>query len=201
MSEQRKPVRQLPVSFDALDLEGRTKAVPLVACPRVGAERQPLALCGRCGNCEQVRLESGSEFTLTCAWSDRDERAQADCATRWVHEFARVPALCVALDTRMSVLTGLFAQDASDPVPVLNRDAVLIGIVHASDFHAALAAPRVRDRSVVDVMSAAPPRIRFDAAAVDAQRLLSHDDTPCLAVVGAHGRFLGLLTREDLRVA
>jgi CBS-domain-containing membrane protein len=201
MSEPRKPVRLLPISFDALDLEGRTKAVPTVSCPRLAGEQRPLALCGGCGNCSQVVLASATVLTLTCAWLDTDECGQASCTPRWVHEFTHAPTLCVASDTRMSVLANRLPRDATDPVPVLNHDAVLIGIVHASDFHAALGVPGARDTSVVDVMSAAPPRIRFDAAAIDAARLLSYDDTPRLAVVGAHGKFLGMITRADLQVA
>jgi CBS-domain-containing membrane protein len=200
MSVQCKQVQTLPIHFGAPDLENKTKPMALVACPRHDGEQRPVAFCGKCGHCRQIAIVSG-DVALACDVLPGDaQRAEESRATlRWVHEFTRVPQMCAALDTPISLLVQHLSRDLDELVPVLDLEGMLVGVVSMPELLAALSIAReALGGTVSDLMIAAPRRIRFDAPEIDAIGMFGEDSARYLAVVGAHGKFLGIVCREDL---
>src|SRR5438132_1415185 len=116
--------RRLPVVFRALDVEQKTKLVPVLLCPAHGA----LMTVGNCGRCERFRriefTEQGAPVVACAADPARPAWPAAIRDDAHVQSLVRVPSLCVARDTPIAeILPFLGPHSSSDAIPILDDDA------------------------------------------------------------------------------
>lgn len=189
--------RQLPIVFRPLDVEGKTKPVPLVWCPdRVAS--MTVGICGRCQQFSRVEFTELSRPVLACGGRSRALRSRKP-HPRQVVELARVPLLCVADDTPLGALLPQLDRLADDEwVPVLDRDARPIGLAPARDLRK-LAARRVPLSTPVSLVTYSPPLCVFpDTTLDDARQMVAAHGVAVLVVVAPDGTFLGMLGARDL---
>ena len=189
--------RRLPIVFRPLDLEGKTKPVPSVACP-VRADVMTVGNCGRCIDFRQIDFDEDGRPVLCCTRDGRGKHGDGPHAAR-VQDVLRVPVICTAPDTALAViLPYLRAGTALDAIPVLDLHARPIGFLTLAEARRLVAAGIALDTTMEEVMGrqivCALPETRLS----DAADLLTETDSKQLFGVAADGTFLGLVTMHDL---
>ena len=116
--------RQLPVIFQALDLEGKTKPVPTLVCP-VRGDVMTVGNCGRCRDFRRVEFTEDSRPVLCCSTDHI-----ADQPIERVQDLLRVPVVCTAPDTVLALVAPYLATGTNtDAIPVLDSAARPVGFV------------------------------------------------------------------------
>ena len=189
-----QPTRHLPVVFQALDIEEKTRPTPLLICP-VRGDVMTVGGCGRCQEFRRIEFTLSGEPVLCCSAMDR-------CATddvERVQTMIRVPALCTAPDTTLEiVLQHAELAPQEDPIPVLDWDSSPLGFVTLRELIQLQRAGIPPAVTLSEVMSHQVVCVLPETTVADACELLSETQSPQLFVVGADGGFLGLFTTKDI---
>jgi CBS domain-containing protein len=155
--------------------------------------------CGRCREFGHIEFDSNQQLVLRCG--ARCARGRSGAAR--VQEAVRVPAVCSAPDTTLSVaLSGSTLISADDVIPVLDLDSRPIGFVTARELNRLVCAGVPLSATLSEVMCRQIVCALPETSIFDAHRLLGDTGAAQLFIVGADGAFLGLVIRSDLaRVA
>jgi len=189
-----RPTRHLPVVFHALDIEGKTKAVPALICP-VRADLMTVGSCGRCQEFRRIEFTNDGHPVLCCSAAEDHE---ADAVER-VQSALQVPAVCTAPDTTLATAlqySTLATQE--DAIPVLDWDSSPIGFVTVRELKQLQSAGIPPAATLSEVMSRQVVCVLPETTLADACELLAVTESAQLFVVGADGSFLGLITPHDL---
>lgn len=194
MPVRKKPER-LPVIFHALDLEGTTKRLATVLCPR-RADLMTVDTCATCDEFQRIVLHEDGTPMVCCRPAVPQRRA------RYVSELIRMPALCTSADTPVAMLLPyLPLKPPYDAIPVLADDASPIGITTCASLRSLVASGVASDTPLELVMSSNFVRVRRDTAVADAAALLPNSGWTGVVVVAPDGAFMGVIAESDLRAA
>jgi CBS domain-containing protein len=188
-----RPTRHLPVVFHALDIEGKTKAVPALICP-VRGDLMTVGSCGRCREFRRIEFTTSGHPVLCCS----EDECEADDAER-VQSVLQVPAVCTASDTTLATAlqySTLAMQE--DAIPVLDWDSSPIGFVTVRELQQLQSAGVPPAATLSEVMNRQVVCVLPETTLADACELLAVTEAERLFVVGVDGSFLGLVTAHGL---
>jgi CBS domain-containing protein len=191
--------RRLPIVFRALDVEGKTKPLPVLLCPAHGA-LMTVGNCGRCARFRRVEFTEQGAPVVACA-ADRDRPARSVVARddAQVQSLVRVPSLCVAQDTPIAeILPFVGPHSSADAIPVLDEDARPIGLVSRADLRCMIASGVALSTAVSTALRTLPIRVLPETSLGEALALQTCSVRRDCVVVGADGTFLGLLPASEL---
>jgi len=192
----------LPLAFRPLDVEGRTKPIPLVMCPT----RSTAMTAGGCGQCRHFkRIEIGPDGRpqLRCldggaTHGPRAERPRGQRA-RTVLELLRVPSVCASLETTIAgLLCVLEAPQGSELIPVLDQRAIPRGYVTGALLQERIAEGAPIDSPLAHVMVPFLTRVPPDLSVDEARKLVDASLSGHLVALGCDGSLLGVVGAAEL---
>jgi CBS domain-containing protein len=189
--------QSLPLAFRSLDVEGKTKPIPLVLCPA----RAVLSAAGHCGQCPCFkRIEfSGDGQPVLCCVAAAVTPARPRARPSIVRELLRLPSTCGALETPIvRVLRRPELASRADMVPVLDRRASPRGFVTLAMLERVLSQGASLDSPLERVMLPFLTPVLPDAQLQDAARLIEGSVSGSLVALAFDGSLLGVLSARDL---
>jgi hypothetical protein len=197
MSSWNERTRALPIAFRPLDVEGRSKPVPLVECPRRRAEVL-VAVCSQCQHAHKVAFGPDRIPVLLCDSGHSDIGATAYAASLCVGDVMRSPNLCIAGSSTIGVLLPHVAPLTRGIVVVLDLAARPIGVLSVARLHEAIRAGLDLEATADSLLGEPWEALSADAALSEACARFAAGARDPLLVLGPSGALLGLLCASDL---
>lgn len=186
----------LPISFRPLDVEGRSRTLPLLYCPKRRAALTANT-CARCEHFRRVAFDSDRAPVLECI-DTRTAQGAAELPSS-VQDVLRLPPMCAALDTTISrLLVSLGAGYDHQLVPVLDTSGKPRGYVTRALLEEKLQGGVSMDNVLGEVMTPFLTRVEPRTSLDDAARLIGCSCSGHLVVTDEQGSLLGVVSAEDL---
>jgi CBS domain-containing protein len=192
----------LPLAFRSLDVEGRSKPIPLVMCPTRSAAMSAGG-CEQCRHFKSIDMAPDGRPQLCCL----DEGQAAPPRTgmpgmgraRTVLELLRVPAVCASLETTIAgLLCVLNAPHGSELIPVLDDRAIPRGYVTGALLQERIADGAAIDSPLAHVMVPFLTRVPPSLSVEEARKLAERSHSGHLVALGSDGSLLGVVSAAEL---
>lgn len=194
-----------PLAFRSLDVEGRSKPIPLVMCPARSAAMSAGG-CAQCRHFKSIDVAADGRPHLRCLDGSAAAPARTDTPrtgrARIVLELLRVPSVCATLETTIaSLLCALHTPHGTDLIPVLDERATPRGYVTGALLQERIADGVAIDSPLAHVMVPFLTRVHPSLSVEEARTLADRSHSGHLVALGSDGSLLGVVSAAELACA